>query len=59
MKPLVQDTMSMILHKMANQYGNRTALSYGNIKWTYKELDEITEEIAAGLNLQGIQKGDR
>lgn len=58
MKPLVQDTMSMILHKMADQYGSRTALSYGNIKWTYKELDVITEEIAAGLNLQGIQKGD-
>lgn len=58
MKPLVQDTMSMILHKMADQYGSRAALSYGNIKWTYKELDVITEEFAAGLNLQGIKKGD-
>jgi long-chain acyl-CoA synthetase len=53
----------MTLHDFLRQgkatYPNKTALIFGDLRWTYAELDEITDHLATSLSQLGIQTGDR
>src|SRR5437764_8875561 len=37
----------------------KLAIVYGEQSWTYAELDDLTDEIAANLSIAGLERGDR
>ncbi|MCR9184015.1 MAG: acyl--CoA ligase [Halieaceae bacterium] len=58
-----QDVPSLLRQRAANQ-AERPALIWEpksgiEAVWTYRQLDEESDEIAAGLCARGVQKGDR
>ena len=44
--------------EMKDKYPNNLAIIYDDIKLTYKEVDEISDNIAAYLFEKGVKKGD-
>ncbi|MBT2574893.1 (2,3-dihydroxybenzoyl)adenylate synthase [Bacillus sp. ISL-51] len=53
------ETFGGMLKERAALYGDRTAVTCGETNWSYKELDERADRLAAGLHELGIQKEDR
>ncbi|MCP6684136.1 (2,3-dihydroxybenzoyl)adenylate synthase [Bacillus nakamurai] len=53
------ETFGGVLKERAALYGNRTAVTCGDAHWSYKELDERADRLAAGLYKLGIRKEDR
>ncbi|WP_045509427.1 (2,3-dihydroxybenzoyl)adenylate synthase [Bacillus amyloliquefaciens] len=53
------ETFGGILKERVALYGNQTAVTYKDVHWTYKELDERADRLAAGLHKLGIKKEDR
>jgi long-chain acyl-CoA synthetase len=43
----------------ANKYPDATAIIFFNRKMTYRELDDLVNRFAAGLQQLGVKKGDR
>ena len=58
MKPLVDMNMNDLIHRSAEKYGSCCAVRYKDAALTYRELDEATDHIAAGLIRCGIRQGD-
>lgn len=58
---LIETTISQSLTHAASKWGNREAVVsvHQGLRWTYSELLEKAELLAAGLLLLGIEKGDR
>lgn len=52
-------TLPDLLAESVRQFPNRPALAFFNGDVTYKELDEAVTHFAAGLQVLGLQKGDR
>ena len=54
--------MEMILSRLLSQalhcYHNRTALRVGDQTWTYRQLDQLSDALAAGLQDRGVSAGD-
>ncbi|MFC2069738.1 long-chain fatty acid--CoA ligase [Chloroflexota bacterium] len=48
-----------ILSQAAEKWPDNTAFSLGERKLTYRELDEVTSRLAAGLNDLGVNIGDK
>lgn len=48
-----------ILRDAASQYPNRIAATARGTDYTYAELDELVERVAAGLRFQGLVPADR
>jgi 2,3-dihydroxybenzoate-AMP ligase len=46
-----------LLRQAAHAAGNRTAIIAGNKQWTYQQLDERADQLAAGFIAQGIRAG--
>jgi fatty-acyl-CoA synthase len=59
--PLLQETIGQRLEQAARLWPQREALvvRHQNSRWTYKELSERVESLAAGLLSLGLQPGDR
>jgi fatty-acyl-CoA synthase len=59
--PLLYKTVGAVLEDAAERWGNRPALivRHQNIRWTYRELNEAADRVAAGLLKLGLQPGDR
>jgi fatty-acyl-CoA synthase len=59
--PLLYKTVGSALEDAARRWGDRPALivRHQNIRWTYRELNEAAERVAAGLLKLGLQPGDR
>jgi fatty-acyl-CoA synthase len=59
--PLLYKTVGTVLEDAAERWGNRPALivRHQNIRWTYRELNEAADRVAAGLLKLGLQPGDR
>lgn len=59
--PLLQETIGQRLEQAARLWPEREALvvRHQNIRWTYKELSERVESLAAGLLSLGLKPGDR
>ena len=58
---LREDTIGTALDRAAALWGEREALVsvHQGIRWTYRELKEKAEALAAGLIALGLEKGDR
>jgi fatty-acyl-CoA synthase len=59
--PLLYKTVGGVLEDAARRWGERPALivRQQNIRWTYRELNEAADRLAAGLIKLGLQPGDR
>lgn len=51
-------TIVEMLRRQAKERPNQTFLIFGNEEITYRQLDEITDQVAAGLIERGIKPGD-
>jgi len=60
-EPLLYKTVGAVLEEAAARWGEREALvvRHQNIRWTYRELDEAADRLAAGLIHLGLVPGDR
>jgi fatty-acyl-CoA synthase len=60
-EPLLYKTVGAVLEEAAARWGEREALivRHQNIRWTYCELDEAADRLAAGLLHLGLVPGDR
>jgi long-chain acyl-CoA synthetase len=51
--------LSDFLHKSCSRFPNKVALICDDRPWTYTDLDQITDHLAASLIQIGVQAGDR
>jgi fatty-acyl-CoA synthase len=60
-EPLLYKTVGAVLEDAAARWGEREALivRHQNIRWTWRELDEAAERLAAGFLHLGLAPGDR
>lgn len=56
---LGETTLGQALHEAAKRFADRTALVGGGRRWTYRELDEISDRAAAALLRLGLRPLDR
>ena len=61
MSELMEITIGDLLTKQAQQYPDHEAVvaPYLDVRYTYKEFDELTDTIARGFMGMGIQKDDK
>ncbi|WP_426445443.1 (2,3-dihydroxybenzoyl)adenylate synthase [Paenibacillus sp. S-38] len=52
-------TLGAMLTECAERFGERTAVVSGSERWSYKELDDKVDALAAGLLLLGLKREDR
>jgi 2,3-dihydroxybenzoate-AMP ligase len=52
-------TFGQLLRQQAQQHGERLAIVSESQRWSYRELDERADRLAAGFKQLGIQAGDR
>ncbi len=58
MNPIIhRQTLGDLLHRSAARTPNKLAIVCGETRWTYAELDRISERLAAGLAQRGVTKG--
>ncbi|MCP3144862.1 (2,3-dihydroxybenzoyl)adenylate synthase [Pyxidicoccus xibeiensis] len=53
------ETFGQLLRERAQRHGERTALVSGEQRWSYAELDNRADRLAAGFHALGIRAGDR
>ncbi len=53
------ETFHTVLRDRARQHPDRVAVVDGTTRWTYGELDQRADDIAAGLLASGLRAGDR
>jgi fatty-acyl-CoA synthase len=49
-------TISDFLANAAREYGDRPAVTYSRVTWTYQDLERITDQLAAGLLAVGVKQ---
>ncbi|MDY3002902.1 MAG: AMP-binding protein, partial [Christensenella hongkongensis] len=61
MSALMEITIGDLLEKQAAQYPDHDAVisPYLDVRYTYKEFNELTDRVARGFMGMGIQKGDK
>ncbi len=59
-EPLLYETVGAILDRAAARWGGRDALivRHQGIRWTYGQLNEAADRLAAGLMRLGLEPGD-
>jgi fatty-acyl-CoA synthase len=59
--PLLYKTVGGVLEDAARRWGDRPAMvvRHQNIRWTYRELNDAADRVAAGFIKLGLQPGDR
>jgi fatty-acyl-CoA synthase len=57
---LLNKTIGQLLEEKAEQYGEREAVVYAdrNIRWSYKEFNQVCRTVAKGFMKLGIKKGE-
>jgi fatty-acyl-CoA synthase len=60
-KPLKHITLGQLLREQVELNGDSEALvsAWQGIRWTYRELDRRSDELARGFWALGVRKGDR
>ena len=60
-EPLLYKTVGAVLEEAAERWGDREALvvPHQNIRWSYRQLDEAADRLAAGFVHLGLVPGDR
>lgn len=56
---MLQKTIGQILPATAAAFGDKTALIFGDKRFSFAELETLTNRLAGGLADIGIEKGDR
>lgn len=59
MKELEKNTISSLLKKRKDEFGEKIFLYFEEKEYSYIEIDDISERISKSLVNRGIQKGDR
>ncbi len=54
-----RNTIGDALHRAAARFADRTALTYGDRVWRYRDLDQAADRVARRLLDAGLKKGDR
>ena len=54
-----RQTLFDLLRRSAAREPAKTAIVCGDVRWTYAELADVSERVAAGLAQRGVAKGDR
>jgi fatty-acyl-CoA synthase len=58
--PIIRrQTLADLLRRSAKRDPGKTAIACGATRWTFREFDEMTDRLAAGLARLGVGKGDR
>lgn len=59
--PLLDYTLGQLLHETARNYPDQDAVVYvdRNYRLTWRQFDEMTDELARGLMALGIEKGEK
>jgi fatty-acyl-CoA synthase len=57
--PLRRHTLGDLLHRSAARHPDKPAITCGEVRWTYREFDQLCDRLAAGLAQQGLVQGDR
>jgi fatty-acyl-CoA synthase len=59
--PLIGETVSGLFDRIAAEHGDNEALvvTHQQIRWTYRELKEHVDRLAAGLVALGLNAGER
>ena len=59
--PLLGETIGALLRRITQEGPQRPALiaRHQNVRWTYSDLLERSEDLAVGLRSLGLEKGDR
>ncbi|WP_445371210.1 (2,3-dihydroxybenzoyl)adenylate synthase [Methylomonas sp. HW2-6] len=52
-------TLGAFLRELAQRHGDRTALVCGSRRWSYRDLDEAADRLAAGFVRSGLRAGER
>jgi len=60
-KPLIGETIGALLDRVAAATPNATALvvRHQQVRWTYRELRDRSNDLAAGLMALGLKPGER
>jgi fatty-acyl-CoA synthase len=60
-EPLLYKTVGATLEEAAGRWGDRLALivRHQNVRWSYRQLNEAADQLAAGLLRLGLEPGDR
>ncbi len=60
-KPLLDLTLGQLLEQAAARHGDRPALivRHQGTRWSYRELNDAADRLAAGLRALGLERGDR
>jgi long-chain acyl-CoA synthetase len=53
------DSLGQVLPHAAREFGDRTALVVGNRSFSFRELDQLSDALAASLVRLGVKLGDR
>jgi fatty-acyl-CoA synthase len=54
-----QQTIAALLHRTARRAPDKTAVVCGATSWTYRDFDALVTRLAAGLQGEGVAKGER
>ena len=56
---LRRQTLADLLRRTAKRFPSKTAIIWGDTRWSYAEFDAVCEALAAGLAARGVGKGVR
>ena len=60
MDPAIRrQTLADLLRRTAKRSPHKTAIVCGETRWSFREFDEVTDRLAAGLARMGVAKGAR
>lgn len=56
---LERKCLTQLLLESVQRYGEQTALTFYDQKWSFNDVYQMAERFAARLDTEGFQKGDR
>ncbi|HEX2939679.1 MAG TPA: AMP-binding protein, partial [Rhodopila sp.] len=57
--PLEALPLPTLLDRAVEAFGDRPAIKFQGRRWTYRQLGDLVDRTAAGLQRLGVRKGDR
>jgi fatty-acyl-CoA synthase len=54
-----RQTLADLLRRSAKRFPDKPAIVCGGTRWSFREFDEVTDRLAAGLARMGVGKGER